>query len=239
MLSRVGVEAQAEPWWVPPVLYIPAREVVTFYPTMLGLNHRYELSLDKAAMDLVAALVGPRLRHPTSRRLLNLCEEIDKSIGGQLEVRPDGIFQLNPKGDIEASMMAEGHRKLGILSLLIRNGNLGRGTILLWDEPEGNVNPVLMRTLVWALNGLAREGVQIVLATHDHLFTQLLSIPAEYGKNEVPVRFFSLYRDGGADAPVQVEAADDLIHLSGDILSREHGALFDLEHGYVMERVGK
>ena len=44
---------------------------------------------------------------------------------------------------MDFSLEAEGLRKLGLLWKLIRNGLLEKGAILLWDEPEANLNPEL------------------------------------------------------------------------------------------------
>ncbi len=67
------------------------------------------------------------------------------------------------------SMTAEGFRKVGILHRLLTNGTIFPGTSgpLFWDEPESNMNPKLMRLLVQILLELARNGQQIILATHD------------------------------------------------------------------------
>lgn len=45
---------------------------------------------------------------------------------------------------IDFSLEAEGLRKLALLWKLIRNGLLEKDSILLWDEPESNLNPELV-----------------------------------------------------------------------------------------------
>jgi hypothetical protein len=45
-------------------------------------------------------------------------------------------------------MVAEGLRKIATLVQLQRNGWLIPGTTLFWDEPETNLNPVLMDEVV-------------------------------------------------------------------------------------------
>ena len=55
-------------------------------------------------------------------------------------------------------------RKLGLLWLLIQNGTLRNGSLLLWDEPETNLNPKLFGILMDVLLELQRSGVQVLLA---------------------------------------------------------------------------
>jgi hypothetical protein len=72
---------------------------------------------------------------------------------------------------LSSGMTAEGFRKIGVLQRLLSNGSLNPGTSgpLLWDEPESNLNPKLMKDLVQALLELARNGQQVILATHDYV----------------------------------------------------------------------
>ena len=55
------------------------------------------------------------------------------------------------RGNIEFSLLSEGVRKLALLWILIPNGTLSSGSVLLWDEPETNLNPKLFHPLMyWA-----------------------------------------------------------------------------------------
>ncbi|HIJ26355.1 MAG TPA: ATP-binding protein, partial [Gammaproteobacteria bacterium] len=47
---------------------------------------------------------------------------------------------------------------------MIQNGTLLQGAVLCWDEPETNLNPRLMKTVVAILIELQRLGVQIFLS---------------------------------------------------------------------------
>jgi len=68
-------------------------------------------------------------------------------------------FVPRGKNRLSSGMTAEGFRKIGVLQRLLSNGSLAPGTTgpLLWDEPESNLNPKLMRDLVQALLELARN----------------------------------------------------------------------------------
>ena len=97
---------------------------------------------------------------------------------------------------LSSGMTAEGFRKIGVLQRLLSNGSLNPGTSgpLLWDEPESNLNPKLMKDLVKALLELARNGQQVILATHDYVLLKWFDLLMEKGKGD-QVRFHVLSRD--------------------------------------------
>ena len=77
---------------------------------------------------------------------------------------------------MEFTLLAEGMRKLGLLWLLIQNGTLQNGSVLFWDEPETNLNPKLLGTLIEVLLQLQRAGVQVFLATHDYVILKEIDL---------------------------------------------------------------
>jgi hypothetical protein len=101
-----------------------------------------------------------------------------------------------PSRGLSSGMTAEGFRKIGVLQRLLSNGSLNPGTTgpLLWDEPESNLNPKLMKDLVLALLELARNGQQIILATHDYVLLKWFDLLMDKGKGD-QVRFHVLSRE--------------------------------------------
>ena len=106
-------------------------------------------------------------------------------------------------------MTAENFRKIGVLQRLLSNGSLNPGTTgpLLWDEPESNLNPKLMKDLVLALLELARNGQQVILATHDYVLLKWFDLLMDKGKGDQVV-FHRLYRNDGSD-DIQLESQSD------------------------------
>lgn len=91
-------------------------------------------------------------------------------LGGTIERDDSGRFYLaTDMGRMPMPMVAEGLRKIATLVQLRQNGWLSRGATLFWDEPEVNLNPALMDNMVGAILALARNGVQVFLATHSYL----------------------------------------------------------------------
>ena len=120
---------------------------------------------------------------------------------------------------LSSGMTAEGFRKIGMLQRLLTNGTLNPGVSgpLLWDEPESNLNPKLMRQLVEILLELSRNGQQVILATHDYVLLKWFDLLMDKGQDD-HVRFHTLYRDGDS-GNVQVDSVDDYRALKANAIS--------------------
>jgi energy-coupling factor transporter ATP-binding protein EcfA2 len=128
---------------------------------------------------------------------------------------------------LSSGMTAEGFRKIGVLQRLLSNGCLNPGTTgpLLWDEPESNLNPRLMKDLVLALLELARNGQQVILATHDYVLLKWFDLLMDKGKGDHVV-FHRLYRTEGSDE-VQRESQADYNIVGRSAISNTFAELYD------------
>ena len=126
-------------------------------------------------------------------------------------------------------MTAEGYRKIGVLHRLLCNGSINPGAtgILLWDEPESNLNPKLMKKLVQLLLELSRNGQQIVLATHDYVLLKWFDLLMDKGKDD-HVRFHVLSREGDSGA-MAIHSTDDYDQLSNTGIAKTFSELYDAE----------
>ncbi len=111
---------------------------------------------------------------------------------------------------LSSTMTAEGFRKIGVLQRLLSNGSLNPGTAgpLLWDEPESNLNPKLMKDLVLALLELARNGQQVILATHDYVLLKWFDLLLDKRGKGDQVRFHVLSREAET-GQVRRDSMDD------------------------------
>lgn len=118
-------------------------------------------------------------------------------------------FVPSSKRRLSSGMTAEGFRKIGVLQRLLGNGSLNPGSTgpLLWDEPESNLNPKLMKDLVQVLLELARNGQQVILATHDYVLLKWFDLLMDKGKGD-QVRFHVLSRDADSGL-VRRDSMDD------------------------------
>ena len=112
----------------------------------------------------------------------------------------DGRFYFYPKNGtrFRVGLAAEGFRKLGTLSHLLTIGSLNKNSTLFWDEPEANLNPALLRELAKVLAELARQGFQIILATHSvSLLKEFHILSRQPTAAPLPIKYFSLNAQPG------------------------------------------
>jgi predicted ATPase len=138
---------------------------------------------------------------------------------------------------LSSSMTAEGFRKIGVLHRLLCNGSIDPGTtgVLLWDEPETNLNPKLMKKLVQVLLELSRNGQQIVLATHDYVLLKWFDLLMDKGKED-HVQFHVLVH-GANNEGVTIHTTDDYSRLSDTGIAKTFSDLYDAEIDRSLEGV--
>ena len=133
------------------------------------------------------------------------------------------------KGDsLTGKMTAEGYKKIGVLQQLLRNGTLVPGVTgpLLWDEPEANVNPKLMRLIVEVILDLSRSGQQVILATHDYAMLKWFDLLEDESQQD-DVWFHALYRDDLGK--VNVETCTEYRMLDENAISDSYADIYDAE----------
>ena len=172
-------------------VYIPATEMLSHSRGFLAMNHKYSLPFDVTQVDIIAnaSLPEPREITPIMEKTLG---RLSGLINGKV-IQKDDVFYVEKRDGslIDFSLEAEGYRKIGLLWKLIRNGLLEPGAVLLWDEPEANLNPELYPVVAEILLELAQNGVQVFAATHSYNFAKYLEIRR---KSEEDVLFHNLYR---------------------------------------------
>jgi energy-coupling factor transporter ATP-binding protein EcfA2 len=156
-----------------------------------------------------------------------------------LNTRMQAKFIANKGESVSVNMAAEGIRKLGILQLLLQNRQLkpGHTGALIWDEPETNMNPKLMKLLVEVLLELSRNSQQIILATHDYVLLKWFDLLMDAGKED-HVRFHSLYREPGS-VEIKIASTDDYLSINPNPIDEAFGFLIDQEIENDMGTLGK
>ncbi len=180
-----------------PSVFIPTTEMLSHSKGFLALNQKYYMPFDDTQVDIIVNASLPETRE-ISASMLGVLEKISDVIAGTVVQEEDVFYLLKKDGrKVEFSLEAEGLRKLGLLWKLIRNGLLESGSILLWDEPEANLNPELYPLVAEILLELERNGVQIFVATHSYNFAKYLEIRRI---SKAQVRFHNLYKESTGPA---------------------------------------
>jgi AAA15 family ATPase/GTPase len=137
-------------------------------------------------------------------------------------------FEKEKSSETSVTMTAEGFRKIGLLQRLIDTGALvkGKTNVLLWDEPESNMNPILMKMLVQCLLELARNGQQIIIATHDYVLLKWFDLLSEEKKGD-HIQYNAFYKCD--DGNVTKETASNYKMLSKNAIAQTFSDLYDAE----------
>lgn len=173
-------------------VYIPVKDMMANAPRFRSLYNLRDIHFEEVYADIIDRAFRPALRGPTDAGRRKLLEILQHSMEGRVISKNEEFFLKNEHGALEFTLVAEGLRKLALLWVLVQNGTLLNGSVLCWDEPEANLNPRLMRTVVGILVELQRQGVQVLVATHDYVILKEFDLQATA---EDAVLYHSLHRD--------------------------------------------
>ncbi|MCK5523525.1 MAG: AAA family ATPase [Thiomargarita sp.] len=212
-------------------VYIPVKDMMANAPGFRSLYNLRHIHFEEVYADIIDRVFLGTLRCTTrQKKLLNI---LQRAMDGKIISKNEEFFLKNKQGELEFTLLAEGIRKLGLLWVLIQNGTLLNGSILCWDEPEANLNPKLMRTVVEILLELQRIGVQILLTTHDYVVLKEFDLQA---KNTDKVIFHSLYRNM---SKIEIASTDNYLNISPNVIDESFGSIVDREIKKSMTNLGK
>lgn len=214
-------------------IFIPPKEVFTLL-WLRDLYRRRILPIDDTYPALLDLLSEKPLREPSevAQRALRTLESI---LGGQIEVNGDRSYIVMKNRRVEMNLAAEGLRKFAMLERLLRNGMLIPENPLFWDEPEANLNPALLRKLAAILAELARQGFQIILATHStDLLKEFHILSRQKDAKPLPIKYFGLNAEPGQ--ATRIVTTDNFEHLPDVVaLSEELKQADELEEIFIRE----
>lgn len=212
-------------------IYIPTTEMLSHSKGFLALDKKFKLPFDGTQVDIIVNASLPEARELPDY-MEHILEKISKVIDGTIVMENDIFYVIKKDGrKIDFSLEAEGLRKLGLLWKLIRNGLLEKGTILLWDEPEANLNPELFPLVVDILLGLEEAGIQVFIATHSYNLAKYFEIRR---KKEEQVLYHNLYR-AFAEMPLDDKRYNTLEEGEIEIYGRSANYLSILKGNKIVE----
>jgi len=212
------------------VTYFPTQEMITAYSEFIPFYEKYDVKYDETLYFLAKALSEPvtREQNEFQKKILAVIRD---QLEGTLIKKGNTFYIKKETGEIEASMLAEGMKKLATLLYLIENGTITENSILIWDEPEIYFNPKLISVLTLILNHLAMSGIQIFMATHDYLLSHQLSLMDEYrssySEEIAEIRFFCL--EESEKEGVKVHTGKNLTEIQNNPILEEFANHYDKE----------
>ena len=209
--------------------FIPAKEVLSMSNiTKIYDKYGKALDFDPTIIEIIKQaqwLAPDEIPHRAKIAL----EKISKAIDGEVFVKDDDTFWVKKTDgkEIPFTLEAEGYRKLGLLWQLLRNDSIQ--SILLWDEPEANINPNLIPVLAEIILELSRNGTQVFIATHDYFFAKYIEVLSQKGDM---IAFHSLLK---TTEGVKCETSDKFSTLDNNAIIDEKIRLYEAEIEKVME----
>ena len=207
-------------------VYIPVKEMLANAPGFRSQYALRETHFEEVYADILDRAYLPPLRSNADPDRARLLDRLQGVLGGQVVDEGEEFFLAGGEGlKLEFTLLAEGYRKLGLLYRLIQNGTLAGGSILFWDEPEANLNPSMMGTVVDILLELQRMGVQVFLATHDYVTLKQFDLRS---KPENRVLYHALYRENESSG-VAVNSTEDYLQIHPNAISDTFADLYDAD----------
>jgi predicted ATPase len=206
-------------------VYIPEKDILEHAKGLLTFINQKQTGFGEIYEDvLITAQDVPTQKKSATQKSVG--QKIFDTIGGDVHWdKGDGSFYTlrTDKTRIPFANEASGYKKFGFLGLLVSSGQLESESILFWDEPENSLNPELVPVLVNILLELARNGVQIFIATHSEILASYFAVNRQ--KDDV-VMFYSLYKDG---EEIKTEKSDRFDLLTPNNLTAEPVKIYERE----------
>ena len=210
-------------------VFIPAKDMLTHSKGLPEMKKEYgnNMPFDETYIHIIekAKKWNKKDIPEIAKNVLPILEDI---MDGIVKIVNDVFYIQKRSGQmIPFDFEAEGIKKIGLLWQLLMNGSITKGTVLLWDEPETNINPTLSPIIANMLLELSRSGVQIFLTTHSYFLAKYFDI-LEKEKGEVV--FHSLYReDENKEKPVICETSDTFSMLANNDIIDEKIRIYKTE----------
>ena len=212
-------------------IYIPAKNMLTHSKGLPAMKKEYgsNMPFDETYINIIekASKWNKQEIPEIAKEIVLILEDI---MDGVVKIVNEVFYIKKRNGRmISFDFEAEGLKKIGLLWQLLMNESITEGSILLWDEPEANLNPNLTSIIANILLELSRNGVQIFLSTHSYFLAEYLDV-LEHEENEC--MFHSLYKT--ENNGVKCESNASFSKLSNNLIIDEHINLYDAEIEKVM-----
>ena len=209
-------------------VFFPAKEILTIYPKFVSMYETFYLQYDETYKETMTLLGRAYLKGPHENKVKELINSLEEAIGGHIFLDKKGdcfYFLMNgEKGsgaEMEINLVAEGWRKLGMLTQVVLNGALKDKGFLFWDEPEANLNPCLVKELAKSIYNLSQSNIQVFITTHSLFLMRELEYLAKSNKKENSVRYIGLHSGGMIEQSYETSDLRDITSLDEELLQAD------------------
>lgn len=176
-------------------VFIPAKEVLTAFRTIEYTRKQFLPGFDDTYLDLIRDLNVDVRTEPVSSEFEKISRQLEKLFPGTIEQteKPERFIFKKGNKQFEMPLTAEGVKRIGILTTLIKNWQLRKGSVLFMDEPDSNLHPKAIYQLVHRLVALSQCDVQLFISTHNYFVIKTLELIAR--KQDIPINCISITVD--------------------------------------------
>jgi len=221
-LERISCKFSKEPQGIQCV-YIPEKDILEHARGLLPFIEQKHTGFNELYKDVLVSAFDVQTKAQTEMqeyigdKITNIIDgfiEWDLGTGSFYTVKTDGRR-------VPFAYEASAYKKLGYLGLLVACGRFEPGTILFWDEPENSLNPELVSVIVDILLKLAKNGVQVFIATHAYDVARYFDVRED---KSIPVLFHNLTKvpDGG----IACTSSPEYVKLPNNLLDEANEKLF-------------
>lgn len=199
--------------------FIPCKDILTSSNGFTALYDKRDIHFEAVYYNIIKKTEIPKLRE-LDKDLFEIAKKIEDAIGGKTIYKNNNFFiDYKNIGEVSFDMVAEGHKKLALIYILIVNGEIDKNTILLLDEPESNLNPSLTDLLVNILLSLSKLGVQIFIATHNSFILDDIELQRT---DKDAIMYHSFYFDeNDFSNGVKIESEENLSDLENNPINEK------------------
>lgn len=177
-------------------VFVPSKEILTALKTIKYARQKLYLpGFDDTFLDLIKSVEVPKSLKDESNSLAAMQRQLDElfeskihSSGGE-----EPFISQKDNKKFSISLTSDGLKRVGIISSLLKNNQIRKGTILFIDEPEANLHPRIIRSFIEVIMEFATKDIQVFLASHNYFVTKQLTIYAK--RQNIPVTCHALSKD--------------------------------------------
>ena len=159
-------------------IFIPAKEILSHSYNLNAATEKNNVRFDDTYLDIINAAkinISAGRNSASKEAMLKIIEKMTQGTVVYDE-KKDEFYLKSGNSKQEFNLVAEGIRKMALLWQLVKNGTLEKGSVLFWDEPEANINPLYISIIVDLLLELQRKDVQIFISTHDYMLASYFEV---------------------------------------------------------------
>jgi hypothetical protein len=207
-------------------LFFPPKEVLTHRKAIAASRERGEVEgFGDAYYDLVQALGHSTTSGPIQENLRTVMNRLQKLFDGKVKREDDEfIFQKGSK-KFSMSQTAEGVKKIGLMTHLIRNRHIQSDSILFFDEPAAHLHPQATLDFVRMLYEMSKADIQLFIATHSYVVLKQFELLARQHGEQMPLCVLEPREEDGIDQSFadlsDMIPSNSIVDASVDLFERD------------------